>query len=127
MRKDQRIEKNPAGFLYRSISDDYPLPADYVAGTAPKPMPSARKVIPFPQAPASHHSTATSDRAEIDAFWGALPPDEQRRIEEELVAQAPRFLREQYLEGREERGLLFQTVRQAIIDEYARKTMNAPR
>jgi hypothetical protein len=49
-----------------------------------------------------------------------MSPEEQERIERELVSNAPKFLREQYVNGRKERGLLFQTVRQSLIDSYAR-------
>lgn len=100
--------------------DDFPLPADFIAANTPKPKAAARKVIPFPKTGTPQQTIPRPDRAAIDAFWNSLPATEQQRIEEELVSTAPRFLREQYLEGREERGLLFQTVRQAMIDEYVR-------
>ena len=48
-----------------------------------------------------------------------------RRIERELVKAAPQVLRNSYIEGRKERGLLFKTVRQAIIDPYVRKQLAA--
>jgi hypothetical protein len=66
-----------------------------------------------------------SDRAVIDEFWNSLATEEQERIERELVEQAPRFHQEQYLEGQQERGLLFQTVRQSMIDGYVRKQLVA--
>jgi hypothetical protein len=37
------------------------------------------------------------------------------------VLNAKKFHREQYVAGRKERGLLFQAVRQAMIDEYVRQ------
>ena len=121
-RKDQRIQRSAAGFLYRSIAEDFSLPEDYVAAmSALKREQTSRKVIPLQRhtAPAKE-ATKASDRGEIDRFWSSLSADEQARIEKELVAAAPKFLREQYVEGRKERGLLFQPVRQAMIDEYVR-------
>ncbi|HUQ94675.1 MAG TPA: hypothetical protein VM120_23545 [Bryobacteraceae bacterium] len=44
-----------------------------------------------------------SAREAIDGFWSSLGGEEWNRIELELVAKAPRFLRDRYLEGREER------------------------
>lgn len=53
-------------------------------------------------------------------FWASLGAEEQERVERNLVARAPRFLQDAYQDGQEKRGLLFQTVRQALIDKYAR-------
>jgi hypothetical protein len=66
-------------------------------------------------------SSLSEERTTIDQFWNELSAPDQERIEQELVKEAPPFLREQYLNGRAERGLLFQTVRQAMIDEFVRK------
>jgi plasmid replication initiation protein len=120
-KKDSRIQRSPAGFLYRSIADDFSLPDDYVAAArVPKPPPQARKIVPLERH--TPMAKAASDREVIDQFWNAIPREEQERIEQELVVKAPKFLREQYMAGRKERGVLFQAVRQAIIDEYARGT-----
>jgi hypothetical protein len=120
-RKDERISKNPAGFLYRAITDDFSLPPDFVSATTPKAKP-IRNVVAIAKEP-TPAAEAPKDRSAIDAFWNSIPVAEQERLEEELVAKAPRFLREHYMEGRQERGLLFQTVRQAIIDGYVRTAM----
>jgi hypothetical protein len=39
-REDSRVEKNPAGFLYRSITEDCPLSSDYLAATTPTAAPT---------------------------------------------------------------------------------------
>jgi hypothetical protein len=114
-KSDPRVQRSPAGFLYRAISEDFSPSEDYRRATAPKPE---RKVIPI--RPTPQKTEPSSERKTIDEFWNSLPSEEQERIEQELVASAPRFLREQYIEGRKERGLLFQTVRRALIDEYVR-------
>ncbi len=71
-------------------------------------------------------SKLSAERESIDQFWNSLDGADQQRIEQELVVKAPPFIREQYLEGQQERGLLFQAVRQAMIDEYVRKEAKAP-
>lgn len=123
-RGDARVRKSPAGFLYRSITEDFSLPADYIAATE-RPQPAPRNVVPLQRhTPAKDEAgKEPSDRDIIDQFWNSLSVEERNRIEHELVREAPPFLREQYLSGRKERGLLFQTVRQAMIDSHVRKTI----
>ena len=122
-------KKNPAGFLYRSITDDFSLPADYRAATAPRPK--APKAWRAPSAAVCASVTSSppvnTDRNKIDEFWQALPINEQDRIEAELLKTAPPFLRRQYVEGQKGKRLLFQTVRQAIIDDYVRSKLASVR
>ena len=120
-RKDARVQKNPAGFLYRAITDDFALPEDYQGALRAKAK-AAIKVVPL-RRQVAQSSAAATDRSAIDAFWNSIPLEEQERIEQDLVREAPLFLRQQYLEGHKERGLLFKTVRQAIIDEHVRKVL----
>jgi hypothetical protein len=128
-RKDARVKRSPAGFLYRAISEDFPLPKDYVSAQAPakrvppQSLPLYSQTSESQTAQREERSSGPSDRKAIDQFWHSLPADEQARIERELVKSAPKFLRESYMEGREARGLLFKTARQAIIDQYAREKL----
>ncbi len=124
-RSDPRVKKNPAGFLYRSIADDFALPEDYQAAVRTKVKRETSKVVPLTRGtPKQQPALAVeTDRAAIDAFWSSMPAEEQDRIEQHLVENAPTFLRQHYIEGRKERGLLFQTVRQSMIDTYVRKLL----
>lgn len=125
-KKDGRIKRSPAGFLYRSIVEDFSLPEDFVNARAEKPTRTVQKIVPLQsQTPeAKNGKTLDAEREAIGRYWNSLPEDEQRRIESELVTTAAPFLREQYLEGQRGRGLLFQTVRQAMIEGYVRKCLN---
>jgi hypothetical protein len=89
-KRDPRVQKNPAGFLYRSITDDFSLPDDYRAATVPKAKPSqARRAVAAVQStPVTSSPAANTDRLKIDEFWQTLPTDEQERIEAELVKTA---------------------------------------
>jgi hypothetical protein len=121
-RKDPRVQKSPAGFLYRSVTEDFALPEDYRAATTPKPSKKVQQLVPL-QRQTPHTKTVSklsAERESIDRFWNSLDAADQQRIERELVVKAPPFIREQYLEGQQERGLLFQAVRQAMIDSYVR-------
>lgn len=126
-RNDPRVQKRPAGFLYRAITEDYALPEDYVAGRTNRNERPEGKVIPIrkAEAPQARPQAESAERKAIDEFWASLPQDERERIEEEIVKSAPTFLRQQYIEGRQEKGLLFQVVRQAIIDDYVRGVLKA--
>jgi hypothetical protein len=83
--------------------------------------------VPLQRHTAARNQAQTSPggRDDIDQFWNCLGAEERGKIEQELVREAPPFLREQYLDGQQERGLLFQTVRQAMIDDYVRKSLAA--
>lgn len=126
-RNDARVQKNRAGFLYRSITEDFALPEDFQVAVRAKVKAAAPKVIPLrprvatPSAPPA--SAPTSERLAIDSFWNSLSAEEQIRIEGESAKDAPLFLRQQYADGQKDRGPLFQVVRQAIIDDYARKVL----
>jgi hypothetical protein len=124
-RKDPRIQRSPAGFLYRAISEDFSPPSDYLAHAKPKPPPvrklstpsdTSEERQPSPEALAERKA----ERKRVQDYWAALSAEEQERIERELVLAAPAFLREQYTAGRKERGLLFQTIRQGLIDNYVK-------
>jgi len=126
-KKDRRVERSPAGFLYRAITEDFPLPDDYrreleKARTRVKAVRTAKPQELEERAPTA---SEISDRKRIDEYWSSLPAPEQERIEKELVEKSPRFLREQYLEGREGRGVLFQAFRQAMIDRHVREVLGA--
>jgi plasmid replication initiation protein len=122
-KKDVRIGRSPAGFLYRSITEDFALPEDFNTAKRQQHTKAVRKLLPLQRhtAKETNGPKERSDREEIDRAWNALRLEEQVRVERELVSKAPRFLRDRYLEGQKDGGLLFQTVRQALIDEYVRR------
>ena len=128
-RKDVRVQKSPAGFLYRAITEDFPLPEDYQRVLHANEKARTSKVVQISRsAPKAKPSSpeVQSDRSALDRFWNSLSVDEQNRIEGELVKNASPFQREHYQEGRKERGPIFRIVRQSIIDEYVRKTLGQP-
>jgi hypothetical protein len=128
-RNDSRVQKNRAGFLYRSIVDDFALPEDYQgamkakAKAAAQVIPLARRIIrgasPLPQLNDNRHG--------IDDYWNSLGGEEQARVEAEIAKNAPIFLRQHYADckGKKDREVLFKTVRQSIIDEHVRGILTA--
>ncbi len=122
---DARVQKSRAGFLYRAITEDFPLPEDYQKARGATARTTQRAPIPIRRIPASRPPEQTNtDRDAIDQFWNSLPVEEQARIESDLAQKAPLFLRQQYAEGQKERGPIFQVVRQAMIDGYVRPILS---
>jgi hypothetical protein len=124
VRRDPRVQKNPSGFLYRAITEDFPLPEDYRRTQQPKKASPPKVVSLTRPAVPPKPSTEASDRSAIETFWKALPPEEQNRIEAELVLAATPFQKQHYQDGQKARGPLFQIVRQSIIDDYVRKMLS---
>jgi hypothetical protein len=124
-RNDPRVKTRPAGFLYRAITEHFPLPKDFLAARQAQQKPS-QKALPITRRveARSNAPAVANDRLAIDAFWNAIAPEEQNRLEGELARTAPIFLRQSYEEGRKERGPLFQVVRQSIIDEHVRQMLH---
>lgn len=125
-RNDPRVRKNRAGFLYRAITEDFPLPEDYLGAERAKAKAKASRVaslVPKIAATEILVQAVETDRAAIDTFWNSFSIEERERIERDLVGKAPAFHRQHYLEGQKERGLLFQTVRQAMIDAHVRELL----
>lgn len=127
-KKDSRVQKSPAGFLYRAISENYALPEDYLAAVAKASPPSGRNVVPIrrtEERPERLSPEAQAEREAIDRYWAELSTEEQERIERELLLTAPKFYREQYAQGQKERGPLFKIVRQSLIDQHVRSVLKS--
>ena len=82
-KKDSRVQKNPAGFLYRAITEDFALPEDYLRATRPRPD---RKVVLIRKPPAKTEAKDSSDREAIDAYLGG---DSARRTVQNRGGSCP--------------------------------------
>lgn len=124
-RKDRRVARSPAGFLYRSIAENFTLPEDYLAATAQRKEPKNTPALKVAKTHADEDGRVRRERAAIDRYWNALSEDERIRIERDLVIQAAPFLRERYREREEARGPFFNVLRQTMIDKYVREQLAA--
>jgi predicted RNase H-like HicB family nuclease/predicted RNA binding protein YcfA (HicA-like mRNA interferase family) len=61
------------------------------------------------------------DRETINEIWGSLDLEEQRRIEQQLVDRAAKFVRERYLDAQRDGQGRFEAIRQELIDGYVQK------
>lgn len=108
-RGDKRIAGNAAGFLVKSITDDYAPPREYEALSTESKNLGGRIAVK------SKPSENTSSRnPSIDEFWESLPPVAKREIREEAFHRADRFQR-QYLDRG---GPVGDAVRQNLLDSY---------
>lgn len=124
-KSDVRVQRSAAGFLNKAISEDYKLPHDYQAARRKKTSVQVRKPTQAIRSEEPPSPQLLAEREAIQSYWSSLSDEERERVETELVAKAQPFIREQYHHGREERGLLFQTIRQGLIDTYVRGVLKA--
>jgi hypothetical protein len=101
--KDKKVERNPSGYLVKSIQDDYAPPKGFESkgDQARRVEAEARARREAEEARRTEQKQAKArDEAEaqrIKAFWESLTPDDQERVRAEALAKAPSFLASQYL------------------------------
>jgi hypothetical protein len=96
---DKRVLKSPAGYLVKSIRDNYVAPNGFEPKATRERRPPAgdeekgRREGPRPKAEGEQPARSGADRARVDAYWNALSPPEQERLKDEaLLAAHPSFL-----------------------------------
>lgn len=88
--KDERVGRNPPGYLVQSIRQSYLPPADYPPAPAgPAPVPAAVTVAAAPSPDPARERAEVAERerdAPVLAYLAALPPSEYATLEVEAVA-----------------------------------------
>jgi hypothetical protein len=84
--KDKRTGKNPAGFLVKSITEDYANPKDFVSKTDEKRNIDEKKAKAQQsdeQRRRKHHQEAadSAERSTIDSHWKSLTSEQQDAID----------------------------------------------
>jgi plasmid replication initiation protein len=111
-RKDQRISKNPAGFLASAITNDYkPLPKK-------KQIPERRRIDPPPQALSVAELESSK---EFLSYWERLPIEEQAKLEREALSAAPKFHRDTLNRLHVSNSPLRQQMRLKLIEDFIKK------
>jgi Replication initiator protein A len=92
-KQDKRVARNPAGFLVKSIQDDYAAPKDFVCKAERQRGEEARQARESKAANArrEQQEEAARKRAEeavIRAYWESLTPKEQTEMDAAARAQA---------------------------------------
>ena len=125
--KDQRLTRNPAGFLVSSIRSEYAPPRAFVS-QAEQARRAAAAAERAQKAEARAQRLAEDERARAEAkesavagFWAALSPEERTRLEAEALATAQPSEHRLLRQG----GLVARTVREKLLDAYALQCLQA--
>lgn len=122
---DQRVSRNPAGFLISSIKGEYAPPKGFLSREERERR--ERKIAEKRRRAEEREKRAEEEKAakdharavEIERFWETLSRQERARLEAEALDQAATLQRQ--LAGR--KGSLGEAARKSILDGYALKMM----
>ena len=100
-KKDKRVAKSPAGYLVKSITDDYAQPKGFVSRDDRQRQAEATRQADREAAEARRRQQEeeASERAErqaADAYWKSLSAEEQSRLEAEVLAHVNQAARDTY-------------------------------
>lgn len=127
--KDPRVSKNPAGYLVKSIRDDFVPPK----GFEPKAARDAKRQAAEDTKRRQREAQAKREREEearrqaetapLDAYWEALAPDARAAFFAEALTHADRWLRDQAGKS----GLMAEAARKQIIHAHVRRVLERKR
>ena len=121
-RKDAKVSRSPAGFLVRSIEDDYSPPKMFSSAGLPsleKPESSAEQGEPVSRSRLTIEIESTERDRAIEKFWGSLSDAERREAESQALSEARELERSLVERG----GAFAATARKNILDAYAGKRL----
>ena len=103
-KRDKRLARSPAGYLVKSITDDYAPPKGYVSRAERQACEEARQAKDRQEAEdrRRQREQAARERAlreEVDAYLERLTPAEREALEAEALAQADPEARQAYDEA----------------------------
>jgi hypothetical protein len=99
--KDKRLAKNPAGFLVKSIEDDYTAPKGFETETERASRQAAEREKARQKAEANRQKSAEANRQKeirdrVLAYWDALSPEAKRDLDALAQANAAPSILSQY-------------------------------
>jgi replication initiator protein A len=92
-KQDKRVAKSPAGYLVKSVSNDYMPPKGYLPKAQRQKQEEARRAAEQ-EATQDHRrqrekaAREKAERAAIAAYWESLTPEQQAELDNEALAQA---------------------------------------
>jgi vacuolar-type H+-ATPase subunit I/STV1 len=92
-KQDKRLAKSPAGYLVKSITDDYAAPKGYVSRAELERQAEAKRQAERKAAEARRRQREEEEREQaerkaIDAYWNSLTPEQQAELDADARAQA---------------------------------------
>lgn len=124
-RKDERIERSPAGYLISSIRSEYLPPREFKsraerADAEAKALERVRREeARLEQERIAQERKLQSRQEAVTEFWATMSPEERTQSESEAIAQAGAFERSLLDKG----GSLAQATRQKILEDYALRNL----
>jgi hypothetical protein len=123
-KQDKRVAKSPAGYLVKSITDDYAAPKDFVTRAERQAREEARQAQEREKAEQrrreqEEEARQRADLAKADAYLQQLTPAERANLEAEVLAQASQESRENYEAAHMARfrdTMMLMMLRQHVID-----------
>jgi hypothetical protein len=132
-KQDKRVAKSPAGYLVKSITDDYAAPKGFESRAARQARAAAKRRADQ-QAAADRRrqqeqeARAQAERQAVDAYLQGLTPAERTALEAEALARADPEARQVYEEAAPARfraSVLRGLVRAHVAQELLRKAIPA--
>ena len=92
-KQDKRVAKSPAGYLVKSINDDYAAPKGFIPKAERQRQQEARQAKERQAAEdrrrqQEQDAREKAERQAIDAYWQSLTPEQQAEIDAASLAQA---------------------------------------
>jgi hypothetical protein len=118
-KQDRRVARSPAGYLVKSITDDYAAPKGFESKATRQARAEAKRQVDqeVTAGRRRQREQESRDRAEqqaVDAYWAALTPEQQATLDAESLARADPAA--QALEA----GPLGKLMQRSRRDEYIR-------
>jgi hypothetical protein len=123
-KQDKRIAKSPAGYLVKSIVDDYAAPKGFLSRADREQREQARKArereaVEKRRQEQEQQERDQAEQKAVAAYWDSLSPEQQAQLQSEADAQAdPETLAL-------EKGPLKRLGRQIRRDEYIRQLLKS--
>ena len=122
-RKDNKVSRNPAGFLMSSITHNYAQPRGFAPSASERPKftrnPGAKRVAPGQRAKSDQHEKEGQGQ-EFARIWSSLSEAERKQTEALAMVEANK-LQKQLSEGG---GAFAETARKAILEGYVLKRLS---
>lgn len=126
--KDKRVTRSPAGFLVKSIEDDYAAPRDFEIGADRAEREAARRDQERRESEARNRQRAEQAReraihARVTKYWNSLTVAGQKELDAEALDQAEESLARSYREMTASRNPVAGSFLKLIRDAHIRKRL----
>jgi hypothetical protein len=128
-RRDRRVARSAAGYLVKSIEDDYAAPQGFEGQADRARREEAERQRQRQEADAKRRqkeeqARERAEQAKVTKYWNALSAQEQAKLEADALGQAEESLAKSYREMRANHNPLAASFLRIIRDDYIKKLLN---